>query len=252
MKIIPIINQKGGVGKTTIAINLAYGLKLKKKKVLLIDNDPQASLSDALGLIPFETKNIDRSLPGILDIYKGEKKYEDVLVDVSGVDVIPSDILLAEIEVSGVLDSYFLLKEMLEGVTEYDFIIIDCPPSLGVLTLNAMIAADSILIPMQPEFLALRGVDLLMQNFRTIKKKFNEKLEILGILFNQFDARRNLDKDILELIIKEGHLVFETIIRRSVKIAESPGVYKSIFDYDKNCTGAMDFLNFTKEVLDRV
>jgi len=243
--IISIANQKGGVSKTTTSINLAYGLKEFKKKVLLVDLDPQASLTKSLGL---REKGKEKSLH---HLFKNGKHLNDILINHKGIDLLISDIYLSGIERRSDLNMFFVLRENLKIIQkEYDFIIIDCPPSLGILTVNAFIASDYIIIPMQTEYLSMDGIDLLLDTYSEIKNIHNKELNILGVLFTQYDARRNLDKSVVKALKSESIPTFETIINRSVELSEAPAHSKSIFEYFPDGRGAKEYLNFAKEVIE--
>ena len=242
--IISLANQKGGVGKTSTAINLAYGLSILKKKVLLVDVDPQASLTKFLGL-----KNIAKE-KSIFKVFDKKAKIQDIIVRRNGVDIIVSDIYLSGIERRTDLSMYFVLKENLKLVEKnYDMVIVDCPPSLGILTVNSLIASDYIIIPLLTEFLPLDGLDLLLDTYTEIKQTQNKNLQILGVVFTMFDSRRNLDNFVIKNLKEDKVPLFNTIISRSVELAESPAHGKTIFEYYKDGKGAEQYLEFSKEVL---
>ena len=243
-KIISISNHKGGVGKTTSAINIGAGLNKLKKKVLLIDLDPQANLSQSLGVIEPE-----RNIYGAL---RGEYKLQPIEI-VKGLDVIPStlDLSGAEVEMSGEAGREYILKELIDPIrSSYDFIIIDSPPSLGLLTINAFTASDSILIPLQAQYLALQGLTKLIEVVDKIKKRLNKELRVGGVFITQYDSRKVLNRDVAETI--EAHFkdeVFKTKIRDNVALAEAPAQGLDIFRYNSKSYGAEDYLKLSKEIL---
>lgn len=243
-KLIAISNHKGGVGKTTSAINIGAGLNKLGKKILLIDLDPQANLSQSLGLIDQE-RNIYGSL-------RGEYKLEPIQV-LKGLDVIPStlDLSGAEVELSGEAGREYILRELIEPLrASYDYILIDSPPSLGLLTINAFTASDEILIPLQAQFLALQGLAKLIEVIDKIKKRLNKELKIGGVIITQYDSRKVLNRDVVATI--EAHLkkdVFKTKIRDNIALAEAPARGLDIFRYNSKSSGAEDYLALCKEIL---
>ncbi len=245
-KVIAVSNHKGGVGKTTSAINIGAGLCKKGKKVLLIDLDPQANLSQSL--------NIENPEFHIYGAIKGNYPLEPVSV-MKNLHVVPSvsELSAAEPELTAEAGREFILSELLEPVIDnYDFVIIDCPPSLGLFTINAFTAADEIYIPMQAQYLALQGIGKLLALKDIIKKRLNNKLEIGGIFITQFDRRKLLNRYVLETI--ESHFsdkVFNTRIRNNVALAEAPNEGLDIFRYQKSSIGAFDYMKLTNEILNR-
>lgn len=245
-KIISLLNHKGGVGKTTSAINIGAGLVELGKKVLLIDLDPQANLSLSLG-IPRQSETIYEAL-------RGESELVPYTVK-KGMDVVMStlDLSGAEMELINEAGREFILRELFEPLKEeYDFIIIDCPPSLGLLTLNALTSSNYVIIPLQTEFLALQGLAKIKQVIDKVRFRLNKKLEIGGVIATMYDARKVLNRDVVETIRKYfGEKVFNTLIRDNVALAEAPAQRKDIFGYDRNSSGAKDYLNLCKELIER-
>lgn len=251
-KIISIFNQKGGVGKTTTSINLAAGIGRRKKSVLLVDLDPQGNTTSGLGINKTE---IDGSL---YDIISEDMSFEDVKLETSAknVDLIPSGIELAglEVELSGNPSWQNILKDIIEDIKDnYDIIILDCPPSLGIITLMSLISSDYVLIPIQSEFYALEGTGQLLETINMVKENYNSNLEILGVVMVMHDARTRLSSDVVEEVKNVfKDMVFKTIINRNVRLAEAPSYGLSIFDYDRLSKGAWNYKSLTKEVLDRI
>ena len=245
-KIIAIANQKGGVGKTTTAINLAAGLAYTKKRVLLVDFDPQGNATSGLG---YTVKPEENTIYEALSL---QCLASDAIRHLKrpSMDLMPANINLAgaDLELAGIDGE----KEVLEPIKDnYDFIIVDCPPSLGLLNTNALTAASSVLIPVQCEYYALEGVSLLLQTIRVVQKLFNPQLKIEGILLTMYDARTRLSADVAQDVYKHfKEKAYKTYIPRNVKISESPSAGMSIYDYDMNCEGAKAYVALTKEVLD--
>ncbi len=243
-KILSISNHKGGVGKTTSAINLGAGLRELNQKVLLIDLDPQANLSQSLA--------ITEPIKNIYGALRGEYKLQPIEI-LKGMDLIPStlDLSGAEIELAGEAGREYILKEILEPLkASYDFIIIDNPPSLGLLTINSFTASDEILIPLQAQYLALQGLTKLMEVIEKIKKRLNRDLKIGGVFITQYDNRKILNRDVVTTIenyFKDNLLV--TKIRDNVALAEAPAKGMDIFRYNPKSYGAEDYLALSKEIL---
>ncbi|MBA7491577.1 Sporulation initiation inhibitor protein Soj [subsurface metagenome] len=248
MQIIALINQKGGVGKTTCAINIGAGLNKLNKRVLLIDLDPQAHLTYSLGIPAHELKNT------VYELLKGKADPKETIVKRNGLSLVPSSLNLsgAEIEFSGLAGREFLLKEATDGLRTFDFVFIDCPPSLGLLTLNALTTTQEVYIPLQTEFLALQGMRKLLETINIVKKRLNKNLEISGIIATRFDGRKNLNKEVVEKIKDYfGNKLFKTLIRDNISLAEAPSFGKTIFEYKSNSYGAKDYLDLCKEIIKR-
>mgnify|MGYP000158759745 CR=1 FL=1 len=245
-KIISLLNHKGGVGKTTSAINIGAGLVELGQKVLLIDLDPQANLTLSLG--------IPRQKISIYESIRGESELVPYTVK-EGMDVITSSLDLsgAEMELINEAGREYILQELFQPVLEeYDYIIIDCPPSLGLLTLNALTTSDYVMIPLQTEFLALQGLTKIKQVIDKVRFRLNKKLQIGGVIATMYDARKVLNRDVVATIQKYfGEKVFKTLIRDNVTLAEAPAQRKDIFAYAKRSNGAKDYLELCKEIMQR-
>lgn len=244
--IISLLNHKGGVGKTTSAINIGAGLVEMGKKVLLVDLDPQANLTLSLG--------IPRQKATIYENIKGEAELAPYTVK-PGMDVITSSLDLsgAEMEMINEAGREYILRELFEPVTEqYDFVIIDCPPSLGLLTLNALTCSRLVFIPLQTEFLALQGLAKIKQVIDKVRFRLNKDLEIGGVIPTMYDSRKVLNRDVVDTILKFfGEKVFKTYIRDTVALAEAPAQRQDIFSYSPRSAGAEDYLNLSREILER-
>jgi len=246
-KIISLLNHKGGVGKTTSTINIGAGLVELGKKVLLIDLDPQANLTLSLG--------IPRQKYTIYEAVRGESELVPFTVK-EGLDVITStlDLSGAEMELINEAGREFILRELFDPlVSVYDYIIIDCPPSLGLLTLNALTSSDFVYIPLQTEFLALQGLTKIKQVIDKVRFRLNKRLQIGGVIATMYDNRKVLNRDVVETIRKYfGEKVFDTLIRDNVALAEAPAQRSDIFEYNRSSNGAKDYLNLSKEIIQRV
>ncbi|MEA1913037.1 MAG: AAA family ATPase [candidate division WOR-3 bacterium] len=246
-KSISIVNQKGGVGKTTTAINLAVALDFYQQHCLIVDMDPQANATSGIGFT-----NV---YPTIYDVLVKGTEPKDVIrkTNVDKLDILPSDISLvgAEVELVGMRGREMQLKRKIMSLKrEYDFILIDAPPSLGLLTLNALVASDSVLIPIQVEFYAMEGLSKLLNTIRSVQRDLNSRLTIEGVLLTLFDTRLNLSHEVTQEVKRYfGDKVFEVIISRNVKLAEAPSYGKDIFAYDSESRGALDYKKLAEEVM---
>lgn len=248
-KIIALANQKGGVGKTTTTINLGASLATLEKSVLIVDADPQANASSGLGV---DIKEVDCSLYECI-INKADVRDAIYTTDITGLDIIPShiDLVGAEIEMLNLDNREKVIKTILDPIRDdYDYILIDCSPSLGLITVNALTASDSVIIPVQCEYFALEGISKLLNTIKIIKSKLNPKLEIEGFLLTMYDSRLRLANQIYDEVKRHfQELVFKTVIQRNVKLSESPSHGLPVILYDADSSGAKNHLNLAREII---
>ena len=251
-RIIAVANQKGGVGKTTTAINLSSCLAAKGQKVLAIDMDPQGNMTSGLGV---EKDEVEKS---VYDLIIGNTVIEECICKdvLDNLDVLPSNIDLsaAEIELIGVENKEFILSGEVKKVKdEYDFIVIDCPPALSMLTINAMTTADSVIVPIQCEYYALEGLSQLIHTIELVKERLNPDLEIEGVVFTMYDARTNLSLQVVENVKDNlNQNIYKTIIPRNIRLAEAPSYGMPINLYDPKSTGAESYMMLAEEVINKV
>ena len=250
-KIIAIANQKGGVGKTTTSVNLAASLGVLEKKVLLIDADPQANATSGLG-IDVESVEI-----GTYQLLEHTNNAKEAIIDsgTPNLDIIPAhiDLVAIEIELVDKDQREYMLKKALEDIKDdYDFILIDCAPSLGLLTLNALTASDAVIIPIQCEYFAFEGLGKLLNTIKNVQKIHNQQLDIEGLLLTMYDSRLRLSNQVVEEVQKHfNDMVFQTIIQRNVRLSEAPSYGESIINYDASSKGANNYLSLAKEIINK-
>ena len=248
-KIISVSNQKGGVGKTTTALNLSACLGILEQKVLLIDLDPQANATSGIGI------DLKKNKYSSYQLLEHTEKAENIILksNTPNLDIIPSniDLVAIELELVNHPDREFMLKKALNKIKDnYDYIIIDCAPSLGLITLNALTASNSVIIPIQCEYFALEGLGKLLNTIKSIQKIHNKSLEIEGLLLTMYDSRLRLSNQVVEEVKKHFHnMVFKTIIQRNVKLGEAPSHGKNIIDYDSTSKGAKNYINLAQELI---
>lgn len=250
-RILAVANRKGGVGKTTTTVNVATAMAAAGKKVLVIDLDPQGNASTSMGV---DKKG---SMPSSYDVLLGNRRLSDAVVwtEIPNFSIIPSspDLAAAEIELVDMPKREFALKSALsKAAVNYDYVLIDCPPSLSLVTINALVAADAVIVPLQCEFLALEGVSDLIRNINIIKKNFNPALTLQGVVLTMYDKRNNLTQ-MVEDDVRHffGKKVYDTVIPRNVRISEAPSHGKPVLLYDFKCPGSQAYIGLTKEVLKR-
>ena len=250
-KIIAIANQKGGVGKTTTSVNLAASLGVLEKKVLLIDADPQANATSGLGI---DVSSVEK---GSYQLLEHTAAAQETICETTSpnVSVIPAhiDLVAIEIELVDKEAREYMLKKAIEGLkSEYDYILIDCAPSLGLLTLNALTAADSVIIPIQCEYFALEGLGKLLNTIKSVQKIHNQQLDIEGLLLTMYDSRLRLSNQVVEEVNKHfDEMVFKTIIQRNVRLSEAPSFGESIISYDAGSKGAYNYLSLANELIEK-
>ena len=248
-KVISLANQKGGVGKTTTAINLGASLAVLEKKVLIIDADPQANATSGTG---FDLKKVKTSIYECL-IDEVDPSRIVLNSEIANLDIIPShiDLVGAEIEMLNMPEREFILRKVVEKIRDaYDYVLIDCSPSLGLITVNALTAADSVVIPVQCEYFALEGLGKLLNTIKIIQSRLNPSLEIEGFLLTMYDARLRLSNQVVEEVRRHFQdMVFETIIQRNIKLSEAPSFGKPVVMYDAESKGAVNYLNLAREIL---
>lgn len=248
-KIIAVANQKGGVGKTTTSINLSASLGVLEKKVLLIDADPQANASSGLGI------DIEQVTKGTYELLEHTLAVEETILKTSSpnLDLIPAhiDLVAIELELVDKPNREYMLKQALSSVKDkYDYIIIDCAPSLGLLTLNALTAANSVIVPIQCEYFALEGLGKLLNTIKSVQRIHNPDLDIEGLLLTMYDSRVNLSNQVVSEVQKHfGHMVFNTIIQRNIRLSEAPSFGETIINYDATSKGAANYVNLAHEII---
>lgn len=250
-RIIAIANRKGGVGKTTTTVNIATAMAATGKKVLVVDLDPQGNASTSMGV------NKRGRMASSYEVLLGEKSVSEAVVwtEVPGFSIIPSspDLAGAEVEIIDLEHREFMLKQALtKGALNYDYVLIDCPPSLSLVTINALVAANAVIVPLQCEFLALEGITDLIRNINQIKKRFNPGLELQGVVLTMYDKRNNLSQMVEDDVRNYfGKKVYQTVIPRNVRISEAPSHGKPVLLYDFKCPGSQAYISLTGEVLRR-
>ncbi len=244
MRIISISNNKGGVGKTTSTVNIAAAMHKLNKKVLVIDIDHQAQSTYHFGINPNKLEH------SIFEVLKGELSFNDILIDRNGIDLLPAKPDLKDLDFLPFPAKEFLLKEAMDSLEGYDFVLIDCPPSLGILTLNALTYSQEIFIPLQLQFLPFHGMYNLFEGVQMVKKRLNKDIDVTGIIGTMYNASKTINKEVIEET--EARLpgkLFKTIIRENVSLQEAPSWGQTIFEYKPESKGAKDYLDLTKEII---
>lgn len=255
MPIIAVANQKGGVGKTTTVINVGAALLKHGKTVLLVDADPQANLSQSLGIVDEPGHNLYTELSKEMKGESADLKHI-IIKTASGLELVPSSIELAgaELELVSVYGREQIFTWMLEPLkSKYDFILIDCPPAIGMLTVNSLVVSDYVLMPLQAEFLPLKGVRSFMHHFKVIKSKLNKRLKVLGFILTRYDERRTMNRKVLhDLELEFGEKVFHTHIRSNIQLAKAQEAGTDIFNFDKHSRGADDYQQLSNELIEKI
>lgn len=246
MKIISISNNKGGVGKTTTTVNVAAAMQILGKKIMVIDMDHQGQSTYHFGINP------NKITESIFDVLKGETSYKDTIINRNGIDLIPANPDLRGIEFLAMPAKEFLLKEALEDLSGYDYVLIDCPPSLGVLTLNALAISEYILVPLQVQFLPFHGMYNLFEAVQMVKRRINRNIDVTGIIGTMYNAKKTINREVIEETEKRlpGKL-FTTLVRENVSLQEAPSWGQTIFEYKPDSNGAEDYMALTKEIISR-
>ena len=254
MSVISIAIQKGGSGKTTTALNLGAALSQQGKKVLLIDADPQANLSQSLGIEDEPRFNLYSELKKEI-LHEGGRLSDAIVSTATGIDVIPAsiDLAIVELEMAGLMGREFLISDLLKPLTDkYDYIFIDCPHAISLLTVNALVASDFVMLPLPGEFLPLKGVYGFMRQFDTIRKKLNPKLSLMGMVMTKYDERKQMNVGVRrQLEEKFDGKVFTTVIRTNIQLAKAQEAGKDIFSYDRSSNGAKDYRHLAEELIQR-
>jgi len=244
MRTIAILNNKGGVGKTTSTVNIAAAMQILGKKVLVIDIDHQAQATYHFGLPASDVKFT------IFETLKGEVSFDDAKIDRNGIDILPSKNDLKDLDFLPFPAKEFLLKEVMEKVKEYDYVLIDCPPSLGILTLNALTYASEIIVPLQLEFLPFHGMYNLFEGVQMVKQRLNKGIEVTGIIGTMYNAAKSINREVLsETDERLPGKLYQTLVRENVALQEAPSWGKTIFEYKSDSNGATDYMNLTKEIV---
>ncbi|MGE5390870.1 MAG: ParA family protein [Deltaproteobacteria bacterium] len=248
MRIIAITNQKGGTGKTTSTINIGAGLTRLGNRVLLIDLDPQANLSFSLGL------GDPASLPNIYEVLKGRISLAEAVIEVNSMGLVPAspELVKMESEMASNKDKAALLQKALNGPLDWDYILLDCPPSYGLITLNALTAAQELYVPVQAEFLALQGMSKLLETIETVQREYNPLLRFSGIIATRYDQRRVLNREVIESLSEHfDDKLFTTLIHENIALAEAPSFGQDIFSYRPDSNGARDYMSLCLEIMER-